>query len=76
MSINNIENNFGPTDKIFDQYKSDVSFFEEPVKDLNFAKNYADNLPTDLDYALTPNEGIDLGFLNIKVKVVISFNFY
>lgn len=63
MSINNIENNFGPTDKIFDQYKSDVSFFEEPVKDLNFAKNYADNLPTDLDYALTPNEGIDLGFL-------------
>lgn len=63
MSVNNIENNFGPTANIFDGYKPDVSFFEEKSRDDIIIEKYADSVPTSLDYSLAPTISIDLNFL-------------
>ena len=63
MSINNIENNFGPTSDIFSGYKTDTSFFEEETRDDIVVNKYANSIPTNLDYSLTPNMSVDLNFL-------------
>jgi hypothetical protein len=63
MSINNIENNFGPTSDIFSGYKTDVSFFEEQKRDDIIVNKYANSIPTNLDYSLTPSMMVDLNFL-------------
>lgn len=73
MSVNNIENNFSPNSNIFDGYKVDVSFFEEPKKDSNIASHYADNMPTNLDYSMSPNMGVNLSFL--KSQAFQTYNY-
>ena len=45
MSINNIENNFGPTSDIFSGYKTDTSFFEEETRDDIVVNKYANSIP-------------------------------
>ena len=63
MSVNNIENNFNPTDKIFDGYKPDVSFFEEKTRDDLIIDHYQNSVPTNLDYSLAPDFSVNLSFL-------------
>jgi hypothetical protein len=63
MSVNNVENNFNPTDKIFDGYKPDVSFFEEKTRNDLIIDHYQNSVPTNLDYSLAPDFSVNLSFL-------------
>ena len=54
MSVNNIQNDFGANQSVFNDYKSDVSFFGESSKDNDVNGAYKSPSNTHLNSSLNP----------------------
>jgi len=75
MSVNNIQNDFGANQSVFNDYKSDVSFFGESSKDNDVNGVYRNPSNTPLNYSLNPVYSINIDFLrNQSIQVYNYIN--
>ena len=73
MSINNLENISGTSDKFYDAEKTDVSFFDDNPPINNMSQDYHGVIPSKTDYALRPDYFIPLEFVKSGTLEAYSF---
>lgn len=73
MSINNLENITGTSDKFYGAEKTDVSFFDDNPPINSMSQDYHGVLPSKTDYALRPDYFVPLTFVKNGILETYSF---